>query len=82
MMEKEGAIVMLDPKPDNYQVIKRTWEDLNDELQYHFSRGKSDKPFYTVNIDQQEMSKEEIIQEAEAKGYKVTEKSFNYLRFD
>lgn len=73
----------LDPRPENYQRLpKRNWEDLNRSLQFYFKKGRFDKPFFIVNVNEYEMTKEEIIKEAESKGYKVTDLSNNELKFE
>ncbi|MBP1971568.1 hypothetical protein J2Z83_003719 [Virgibacillus natechei] len=72
----------LDPKPEKYEVKKKTWEDLNNSLNFYFTKGQFDRPYFIVNFNEYEMSKEEIIEEAETKGYKVTEHKNDLLRFE
>lgn len=73
----------LDPRPENYQPLpKRTWEDLNRSLQFYFKKGHFDKPYFIAYVHDYEMSKEEIIKEAESKGYKVTEPTTDNLKFE
>ncbi len=73
----------LDPRPENYNALpKRTWKDLNNSLQFYFKKGHHDKPYFIMNVNDYEMSKEEIIKEAESKGYKVTEPTAGNLKFE
>lgn len=73
----------LDPKPKEYnQLPKRTWEDLNRSLQFYFREGRFEKPYFALSVNDYEMSKEEIIKEAESKGYKVTETTKDNLKFE
>lgn len=73
----------LDPKPENYRRLpKKTWEDLNRELQFYFTKGRFDNPYFIANANDYEMTKEEIIKEAESQGYKVTEPTVDNLKFE
>lgn len=72
----------LDPKPTSQRPLK-TWEDLNSYLQIGFSRADKDGPQpIFVEHSRYEPSKEEIIEEGRKQGYKVSEDSDSFLKFE
>lgn len=62
----------LSPKP-NPQPIKKGWAELDQVLTNSFSNPISNPPFAVIFLNEYSLSKEEIIKEAEANGYVVTE---------
>lgn len=67
----------LDPRPPKKKVLY-SWEELNERLQVVLSQPNNSKA--TINVDEFEMSAEEIIAEAEKQGYEV-EQDDNFLIF-
>lgn len=62
---------MLSPKPEKNEFTPKTWKDLDDYLQYWFNLDTKD-PSVMINPENYEMPENEIIQELESKGYKVS----------
>lgn len=63
----------LEPKP-NPEGELWGWNDLNRALQSTFKRQTKSKQSFRIAVDSYQMSKEEMITELEANGYKVTDK--------
>lgn len=68
----------LDPKPD--RKVPYSWNVLNNVLKRSFKTPGTDS--VTVRPEQFEMSKDEIISEAEKQGYKVTDNNNGFLKFE
>lgn len=61
---------------------KLGWEDLDNLLQANFKTDTyKDSRVATIDADNYEMSVDEIVAEAENKGYKVEVKPGNHIRF-
>lgn len=72
---------MLSPKPSINKPLK-SWKELDEALQSNFQlSNKSSKPTATINLDEYDLSFEEVKIEAESKGYKVEKRSGSYVKF-
>lgn len=72
----------LGPKPTSQGPL-RTWEDLDRELQSQFKLAKKSGNHFTwIDPDVYEMSEQEIFDEGERQGYKVTRHENGQLRFE
>ncbi|MET3558655.1 hypothetical protein ABID29_001781 [Streptococcus rupicaprae] len=69
----------LSPKPQ--PIKKYSWEDLNAYLNMIFT-SQHDHPRASINYHNYNMSKNDIIVEAEKSGYKVTDEGNGYLTFE
>ncbi|WP_339233792.1 hypothetical protein [Oceanobacillus sp. FSL W7-1281] len=69
----------LDPKP-NQEKLNYSWSELNRMLQSNFNTPGITSA--TIDLDNFNIPKEEIIAEATEQGYTVTESSPGHLRFE
>lgn len=69
----------LDPRPESNGNLY-SWDRLNFILQSKFNEPRDNTA--TIDVRDYEMSKDEIITEAEIQGYKVTEPAENHLKFE
>lgn len=72
---------MLSPKPTSKNSLYG-WEYLDELLQANFKKQtKGEEPSLTINLNEFEMSFEEIEHEAVSKGYKVERKNESFVIF-
>lgn len=72
---------MLNPKPTKKKPLL-TWKDLDELLQSNFELSKKNTdPSATVNLDEYDLTFEEVKKEAESKGYKVQKLQNSFVKF-
>ncbi|CAG9620843.1 hypothetical protein [Sutcliffiella rhizosphaerae] len=69
----------LSPRPLKQEKLF-SWDDLNSQLLANFNMPGID--YAVIDLQKYDMSKEEIIVEAEKQGYKVIEQAPHHLRFE
>jgi hypothetical protein len=72
-------LAKLDPRPIT-PPAKYSWDTLNNTLQAGFKT--PGKKSVVIDLRNYDLTKEEIVTEAESQGYKVSEESEFYLRFE